>query len=250
AANSEGTTTWQAQMQAFGETTPDSTNLITMNLRYPGQYFDAETGTHYNYYRDYNPRVGRYSQSDPIGLGGGINHYGYAGGNALRYRDPEGRVVWFAPLLMMAARATASFIIDIIIISYAVDSKLSSSPILITEGIQTECGNVQCADDISANNTAYVPALEELKIPSAQGYPDSSQDDIVIKPYQGYEPYVKTAEDFIYYKEEEEESTSGGAEHTSNARPSSRGKHERGRARNKRDQRGGEKGDIRRKYRR
>ncbi|MFT0214039.1 RHS repeat-associated core domain-containing protein [Pseudomonas sp. F1_0610] len=95
AANSEGNATWQAQMQAFGETTPNRTNQITMNLRYPGQYFDAETGTHYNYYRDYNPRVGRYSQSDPIGLGGGINHYGYAEGNALRYKDPDGRVVWF-----------------------------------------------------------------------------------------------------------------------------------------------------------
>ncbi len=84
-------------MQAFGETTPNSTNLITMNLRYPGQYFDAETGTHYNYFRDYNPRVGRYSQSDPIGLSGGINHYGYAGGNGLRYRDPKGLRVLIRP---------------------------------------------------------------------------------------------------------------------------------------------------------
>ncbi len=45
---------------------------------------------HYNYFRDYNPRVGRYSQSDPIGLSGGINHYGYAGGNGLRFVDTKG----------------------------------------------------------------------------------------------------------------------------------------------------------------
>ena len=42
---------------------------ITNNLRYPGQYFDAETGTLYNYFRDYNPVIGRYIESDPLNLG-------------------------------------------------------------------------------------------------------------------------------------------------------------------------------------
>ena len=41
-------------------------------LRFPGQYYDAETGTHYNYFRDYDPTIGRYEQSDPIGLRGGM----------------------------------------------------------------------------------------------------------------------------------------------------------------------------------
>jgi len=62
-------------------------------LRFPGQYFDNETRLHYNYYRDYDPQTGRYVQSDPIGLEGGINTYGYAGQDPLRKIDPDGR--WF-----------------------------------------------------------------------------------------------------------------------------------------------------------
>jgi RHS repeat-associated protein len=48
-------------------------------LRFPGQYYDVETATHYNYYRDYDPKIGRYEQSDPMGLSGGINTFSYVG---------------------------------------------------------------------------------------------------------------------------------------------------------------------------
>jgi len=55
-----------------------------------GQYFDQETSTHYNYFRDYDSSIGRYGQSDPIGLHGGLNTYNYAFGSPVAYIDPEG----------------------------------------------------------------------------------------------------------------------------------------------------------------
>ncbi|MFZ5472418.1 MAG: RHS repeat-associated core domain-containing protein [Pseudomonadota bacterium] len=66
---------------------PSNLGAFVMNLRFPGQYHDAETNLHYNYYRDYDPGTGRYIQSDPIGLEGGINLYAYVGGNPLTQVD-------------------------------------------------------------------------------------------------------------------------------------------------------------------
>ncbi|MDP3930734.1 MAG: RHS repeat-associated core domain-containing protein [Methylococcaceae bacterium] len=80
---------------AFGTTLPNEDpdgdgNIFEYNLRFPGQYYDKETGLHYNYFRDYDPGIGRYIQSDPIGLSGGLNAYTYVGNNPVNRIDPSG----------------------------------------------------------------------------------------------------------------------------------------------------------------
>ncbi len=80
---------WNAQLDPFGQVTTVNPN-ITQNLRFPGQYYDQETGWHYNYHRYYQPDLGRYLQSDPIGLTGGINTYTYVLNNPVNLIDPTG----------------------------------------------------------------------------------------------------------------------------------------------------------------
>jgi RHS repeat-associated protein len=72
-------------------TSPTGRAPFTYNLLYPGQYLLNESGLYYNYFRTYDPRVGSYLESDPIGLAGGsYSTYAYAGGNALSNIDPSG----------------------------------------------------------------------------------------------------------------------------------------------------------------
>jgi RHS repeat-associated protein len=79
---------WLWDHDPFGNGAP--TGNLTYNLRLPGQYYDAETGLNYNYYRDYDPQLGRYIQSDPIRLNGGINTYAYVPGSTFNGLDQYG----------------------------------------------------------------------------------------------------------------------------------------------------------------
>jgi len=72
---------------------PAGAGAFAYNLRFPGQVFDGQAGLHYNYSRFYDPAVGGYSQSDPIGLASGTySAYAYAGGDPVDYSDPSGQL--------------------------------------------------------------------------------------------------------------------------------------------------------------
>ncbi|MCB1852736.1 MAG: right-handed parallel beta-helix repeat-containing protein [Gammaproteobacteria bacterium] len=92
-----GVVVWAGQQEVFGKMHVQITG-IENNLRFPGQYWDGETGLHYNYFRDYDPRIGRYIENDPIGLVGGTNLYLYGFNNPASLFDPEGKI---APLVLL-----------------------------------------------------------------------------------------------------------------------------------------------------
>ncbi|HKJ74267.1 MAG TPA: RHS repeat-associated core domain-containing protein, partial [Alphaproteobacteria bacterium] len=90
-----GPVVWKWISDPFGVGEPDQDpdgdgSSLTLGLRFPGQYADAEIGLHYNYHRYYDPETGRYLTSDPIGLEGGMNTYAYADGSPTMKTDPLG----------------------------------------------------------------------------------------------------------------------------------------------------------------
>ena len=85
-----GSVVWSAKYTSFGAAFVDPGSSVENNLRLPGQYFDGETGYHYNWHRYYDPATGRYLTPDPIGLAGGINLFLYAEANPINYIDPFG----------------------------------------------------------------------------------------------------------------------------------------------------------------
>lgn len=106
---------WQWPYSAFGNNKPGgvivsstaptgqtvlkaSKPAVEIDLRFPGQSRDEETGTFYNYFRDYDAATGRYRQADPIGLQGGLSRFAYVHGDPLNFTDPEGLFEWGDPL--------------------------------------------------------------------------------------------------------------------------------------------------------
>jgi RHS repeat-associated protein len=130
ATDKQGRIVWSATYNAFGQastTTPAASagqRVVESLLRFPGQLEDAETGLHYNFHRYYDPQTGRYVQSDPIGLDGGVNIYAYVGGNPVSYLDPKGLVKWSGTYHARALiEATGAGWVDLALTSDCVNGK-------------------------------------------------------------------------------------------------------------------------------
>jgi RHS repeat-associated protein len=130
---------------------------FTYNRRFPGQYCDRESNLHYNYYRDYDPQTGRYIESDPIGLEGGINTYTYVGGNPIQRVDYKGES-WGA-------------VVPAILVGYAWyefskaerEGEKSSAAYVAAEAAYNAClkrmasgVNCNCQLELNAKNAAYL----------------------------------------------------------------------------------------------
>ncbi len=106
--------TWDLKSEAFGNSVPnqdpdgDSTALM-FDMRFPGQRFDDATGMNQNYFRDYDSGSGRYVQSDPIGLSGGLSTYTYVGGNPISYLDSLG-LLRFSPSVQKRYPNTVAYL--------------------------------------------------------------------------------------------------------------------------------------------
>jgi RHS repeat-associated protein len=102
ATDSSQAVAWRMNYQPFGQTGNVQDSLVQpQNLRLPGQQADAESGIYHNGFRDYVPNLGRYIESDPIGIAGGINTYAYAGANPLANTAPQGLSTFRAFLYTM-----------------------------------------------------------------------------------------------------------------------------------------------------
>jgi len=87
--NTEGKIVWKAHYKTYGNVALKDVEDVENNIRFQGQYFDEETGLHYNRHRYYDPSVGQFTTQDPIGLLGGVNNYQYAP-NPVGWVDPLG----------------------------------------------------------------------------------------------------------------------------------------------------------------
>lgn len=145
-ADANQATVWKwDQQEPFGNDTPngDPNNTGTtfdLPLRLPGQRYDAETGLQYNYYRDYDPSLGIYKQSDPIGLRGGLNSYAYTFSSPLRFSDPDGQgILGFAVCSAIAAVARYEDL-------RAIDEALEAANKVFAEIQKLEREKTQCTD--------------------------------------------------------------------------------------------------------
>ncbi len=138
ATNASGAKVWEASYLPFGGVHV-STGAI--NLRFPGQWFQSESGLHQNWMRDYDPTTGRYLQADPLGLVDGASVYGYALQSPGRYADHTGECVGlWAPVCAAALGAALNVAIGIVLDQYLGDGCYSWEELALDGSIGAALG--------------------------------------------------------------------------------------------------------------
>ena len=166
--DASATLLWDRVAHPFGETYAQVTGTETDELqRFPGQRFEQLTGLHYNYLRDYDPGLGRYIQSDPIGLKGGVNGYLYAQANPYKYVDPTGEVAVVDDvtllLLLAAGACVATDCIDTLaeILDFAAESCI--------EGVKNLISQMSSSDESDDEDDPKTPLDEPSNDESTNG---------------------------------------------------------------------------------
>jgi RHS repeat-associated protein len=136
ATDATGAVVWAARYLPFGgiDQVLADTGALTQTLRFPGQWFQAETGLHQNGMRDYDPTTGRYLQADPLGLVDGASVYGYARQSPVRWTDPLGYYTLGDAMSSLRRRYPWSF---------------HSAAQIFDEWLRLERGNTQWLDELT-----------------------------------------------------------------------------------------------------
>ncbi|MGH7603983.1 MAG: RHS repeat-associated core domain-containing protein [Gemmatimonadaceae bacterium] len=189
-ADATGTTVWRwDQAEPFGNSPanedPDA-NLAAFDLplRVPGQRYDPETALNYNYFRDYDPSIGRYGESDPIGLDGGMNTYLYAGGTPLQQIDPEGKIVFIIPILLGTGAIIATADLFLAAYNYYLSTKIQTQ--LSQASIDATLACAKGVDSACRSARQLEQELNRCAIGSVQSGVDLNSQYGSLRKYPGY----------------------------------------------------------------